>query len=218
MTTPAPIRVDIWSDIACPWCYIGKRKFEAGVAAYGGPVEVEYHSFELAPDTPVDFVGSDVDYLVERKGVTREQAQAMIDRVTAIAADVGLAYDYDALKHTNTLRAHQIIQLAKRHGRQVDAVERLSAAYFIEGRHVGDIDELVALAVEIGLDADEARRVLETDELLPAVRDDQAAAAQLGISGVPFFVLDGKYGVSGAQDAATFADVLRQVDEQRDAA
>ena len=213
-----PIRVDIWSDIACPWCYIGKRKFEQGVASFGGAVEVEYHSFELSPDTPVDFEGNDVDFLADHRGVSREQAQAMIDRVIGIAAGVGLAYDYDALKHTNTLRAHQVIHLAKRHGLQAAAVERLFAAYFVEGRHLGRIDELVDIAAEVGLDPAETRTVLERDALLPAVREDQQTAAQLGINGVPFFVFDGKYGVSGAQDATTFADVLRQVADRRAAA
>src|SRR5690606_11911305 len=156
-----------------------------------------------------DFVGSDVDYLVERKGSTREQAQAMISRVTGAAAQVGLDYDYDNLKHTNTLRAHQVIHLAKRHGIQDEAVERIFSAYFVEGRHVGRIDDLAGLAVGIGLDAEETRRVLETDELLPDVREDQAQARRFGVTGVPFFVLDGQYGVSGAQDPATFVDVLR---------
>ena len=110
------IKVDIWSDIACPWCYIGKRKFEAGVAAFGGDVEVEYHSFELAPDTPVDFAGSEVDFLVKHKGMSAAQVKPMLDRVAGIAAEVGLDYDFDALQHTKTVKAHQLLHYAKQHG------------------------------------------------------------------------------------------------------
>ena len=215
MTTP--VKVDVWSDIACPWCYIGKRKFEAGVAASGAEVEIEYHSFELSPDTPVDFEGSEAEFLAHHKGLPVEQAQQMIDTVTGIASSVGLAYDYDALHHTNTVKAHQIIQLAKTKGLQLEMVERTFAAYFVEGRHLGHDEDLVALAAEVGIDPDEARATLAEDAQLAAVRADQAQAQQLGINGVPFFVLDGKYGVSGAQDPATFAQVLEQVVALRDA-
>src|SRR3954468_3449406 len=170
------IKVDVWSDIACPWCYIGKRKFEAGVEAYGGDVEVEYHSFELSPDTPVDFDGSAVDYLVQRKGLPAAQVEAMLERVIGIAAEVGLDYDYDALQHTNTVKAHELIHFAKAHGKQVEMKERLLRAYFVEGRHVGRDADLADLAAEIGLDRDEALQSLEADEYLDAVRADQQQA------------------------------------------
>jgi predicted DsbA family dithiol-disulfide isomerase len=131
------IRVDTWSDIACPWCYIGKRKFEAGVAEFGDEVEVVYHSFELSPDTPVDFEGDETDFLAGHKGIPREQVAGMLERVTGIAAGVGLHYDYAALKHTNTVKAHQLVHYAKARGRQLEMKERLFRAYFVEGRHVG---------------------------------------------------------------------------------
>src|SRR3954451_22959169 len=145
------IKVDIWSDIACPWCYIGKRKFETGVAAFGVEVEVEYHSFELSPDTPVDFAGSEVDFLVSHKGMAAEQVQQMLGQMTELGATEGLAYDFDALQHTNTVKAHELLHFAKSKGRQVDLSERLFAAYFQEGRHIGRVDELADLAAEIGL-------------------------------------------------------------------
>ncbi len=211
-----PIKVDVWSDIACPWCFIGKRKFELGQAEAGIPVEVEYHSFELAPDTPVDFDGSEQDYL-ESRGFPAAQIPQMLSRVTGIAETVGLHYDYDALQHTNTVKAHQLIHWAKAQGRQLEMKERLLAAYFEEGRHVGREEDLADLAAEIGLDRDEALAALREDRYLADVRADQALAQQLGINGVPFFVFDGQYGVSGAQDPATFADVLRQVAEKRGA-
>jgi len=205
------VKVDVWSDIACPWCYIGKRKFEAGVSAFGGPVEVEYHSFELSPDTPVDFEGSEAEFLSQHKGLPVEQAQQMIDQVAGIAAQVDLHYDYDALRHTNTVKAHQVIHLAKQHGKQLEMVERLFAAYFERGEHVGQDDSLADLAAEVGIDRDEVRATLRDDSQLAAVRADQSQAQAYGINGVPFFVIDGKYGVSGAQDPAAFEQVLRQV-------
>ena len=209
-----PIRVDVWSDIACPWCFIGKRKFEAGVAEFGGEVEVEYHSFELSPDTPVDFDGTEQDYLLTR-GFPADRIDGMLARVTGIAESVGLHYDYDALQHTNTVLAHQLIHYAKAHGRQLEMTERLLAAYFEQGRHVGRVDDLADLAAEIGFDRDDVVRSLSANEYLDAVRADQALAVEYGIQGVPFFVIDGKYGVSGAQDAATFANVLTQVRDEK---
>lgn len=209
-----PIKVDIWSDIQCPWCYIGKRKFEAGAKAFGGEVEVEYHSFELAPDTPVDFAGSPADFLSERKGLPMEQVQQMLANVTGIAAGVGLEYDFDSVKQTNTVKAHELLHYAKARGRQLEMKERLLRAYFVDGRHVGLVAELADLAAELGLDRDDVVRALESGEYTAAVKADQARAAEFGIQGVPFFVIDGKYGVSGAQEAATFAQVLQQVRDE----
>lgn len=221
-TTTESIKVDIWSDIACPWCYIGKRKFESGAASFGEAtgegapnVVIEYHSYELSPDTPVDFEGSEIDFLAKHKGMPADQVNGMLDRVTGIAADVGLNYDFDALKHTNTVKAHQLLHYAKAHGVQLEAVERLLKAYFIEGRHVGRIDDLADLGAELGLDRADIVRSLTADEHLAAVRADQALAGEYGINGVPFFVINGKYGVSGAQDPETFADVLKQVWAER---
>ncbi|WP_411722278.1 DsbA family protein [Mycetocola sp.] len=216
------IKIDIWSDIACPWCYIGKRKFEAGAVAFAEKagdnapeVTVEYHSFELAPDTPVDFDGSEIDFLSTHKGMPADQVRGMLDRVTGIAGEAGLDYNFDTLKHTNTVKAHQLLHYAKAHGKQSEAKERLLKAYFTEGRHVGRVEDLADLAAEIGLDRDDVVRALNDDEYLDAVRADQALGVEYGIQGVPFFVIDGKYGVSGAQESATFAQVLDQVWTER---
>jgi predicted DsbA family dithiol-disulfide isomerase len=210
-----PIKVDIWSDVACPWCFIGKRKFEAAVAAAGIPVEVEYHSFELSPGTPAEFPGRHEEYLAAHLGVSLEQATAMGERVTAIAAAVGLNYDYDRLQTTNTVLAHQLIHYAKGRGRQAVMVERLMTAYFEEGRHIGRIPDLADLAAEIGFDRDDVVRALESAEYLDAMRADVALAGEYGIRGVPFFVIDGTYGISGAQESATFAQALAQVAAER---
>ncbi len=215
---PAPptLRIDVWSDIACPWCYIGKRNLENGLQEVAGDadaprVEVTYHSFELSPDTPVDFDGSELDFLSGHRGVSVDQARQMIDRVTEVAAQSGLDYHYDVLQHTNTVMAHELLHYAKEHGRQLEMAERLMAAYFTEGRHVGRVDDLVALAEEVGLDGADVREALVSRRYLEAVRADQAQAQAYGIQGVPFFVVDGRYGVSGAQPAEAFAQIARQV-------
>ncbi|QWT23471.1 DsbA family oxidoreductase [Subtercola sp. PAMC28395] len=217
------IKVDVWSDIACPWCYIGKRRLEGGIAEYAAsagegaalPIEIEYHSFELSPDTPVDFEGSEVDFLAGHKGLAPAQVEGMLERVTSIAESVGLHYDYDALQHTNTVKAHQLIHYAKAHGVQLEAKERLLKAYFEEGRHVGRDEDLADLAAEIGLDRADALRSLQSNEFLAEVRADQAQAVEFGIQGVPFFVFDSKYGVSGAQEESAFAQVFAQLAEER---
>jgi predicted DsbA family dithiol-disulfide isomerase len=210
------IKVDVWSDIACPWCYIGKRKFESGSQVFraeGGDrdVVVEYHSYELSPDTPVDFEGNEMEFLAAHRGISVEQATEMLSRVVGIAKDAGLDYDFNSLKHTNTVKAHQLVHYAKDRGRQLDAKERLLSAYFVEGRHVGRVEDLADLAAELGFDREDVVRSLNEDEYLADVREDQQLAQEFGIQGVPFFVIDGKYGVSGAQEATTFAQVLEQV-------
>ena len=209
------IKVDIWSDIQCPWCYIGKRKFEEGAAQFDGEVEVEYHSFELAPDTPVDFEGSPTDYLSQRKGMSLADVELMLERVTGIAADVGLDYHYENVHQTNTIKAHELLHYAKAQGRQLDMKERLLKAYFVDGRHVGRVQDLADLAAEIGLDRDGVVRALESGQFLADVKADVALAQRYGIQGVPFFVIDEKYGVSGAQDATAFLGVLEQVRAER---
>jgi predicted DsbA family dithiol-disulfide isomerase len=210
------IKIDVWSDIACPWCYIGKRNLETGLAAAASDddaprVEVTYHSFELSPDTPVDFEGGEAEYLATHKGITAAQAQQMLERVTGVAADAGLQYRFDLLKHTNTVKAHELLHFGKANGMQLPLAERLMAAYFTEGRHLGEDEELVALAAEVGLDAEAARAALADHTYLDAVRADEEQARAYGINGVPFFVIDGKYGVSGAQPAEAFAQIVRQV-------
>ncbi len=211
-----PIRIDVWSDVACPWCYIGKRNLETGLAAASEGddvplVEVTFHSYELSPDTPADYEGTEIDYLTERKGMPAAQVQQMLAHVTGVASAAGLDYHFETVRPANTVKAHELLHFAKEQGRQHELKERLLAAHFVEGRHVGLIDELVELAVEAGLDADAAREALESERYLDAVRADQSQAAAYGINGVPFFVIDGKYGVSGAQPPEAFTQIVRQV-------
>jgi predicted DsbA family dithiol-disulfide isomerase len=207
------VKVDIWSDVACPWCFIGKRRFETAAAAFvegGGAIEVEYHSFELAPDTPIDFDGSEVDFLVGHKGMPAEQVEGMLAQMTGLASAEGLSYDFDALQHTKTVKAHELLHYAKTQGRQLDMKERLLAAYFEEGRHVGRIDELADLAADIGLDRAEVVEALTSGRFADAVQADKEQAIAYGITGVPFFVIDQRLGVSGAQDPSVFVDVLQK--------
>ncbi len=157
-----PIKVDIWSDVACPWCFIGKRRFEAAAAEFDGDVEVEFHSFLLSPDTPEDYEGTHAEYLASR-GFPPEQVGAMLGRVTSIAESVGLHYDYDNNHPTSTVKAHQLIHFAKAHGKQAEMKERLLEAYFERGEHVGRVDDLVGFAAELGLDPEEARAALESE-------------------------------------------------------
>src|SRR5690606_24113665 len=159
------IKIDVWSDVVCPWCYIGKRNLEAGIAMFRDKgnepeVEVEYHSFELSPDTPTDFNGNAFDYLTRQRRVPPEIATQMIDRVVGIARSVGLDYDYDSIQHTNTVKAHQLIHLARTHGLQEPMKERLMRAYFIEGRHIGHDGELADLGREVGLDRESVLEAL----------------------------------------------------------
>lgn len=207
------ITVDIWSDIACPWCYVGKRRFETALAGFEGrdDVVVEYHSFELAPDTPEDFEGSEVDFLAAHKGMPVEQVEQMLAQMTQVAADEGLAYDFDALRHTKTLKAHELLHHAKAQGKQIEMKERLLKAYFEEGRHLGRVAELAALAAEVGLDPEQVTRALEAGEHAADVAADIDQARAYGINGVPFYVIGGKYGVSGAQTPEAFVSVLEKV-------
>jgi predicted DsbA family dithiol-disulfide isomerase len=212
------VRIDVWSDVQCPWCYIGKRRFEQAVATTGIDVDVTYHSFELAPDTPVDYTGTPSQYLAERKGLPLPQVDQMIEQVTQIAASVGLDYDYAHMHQTNTRKAHELLHYARAHGRQAETKEALLRAYFIDGGHVGRTADLVDLAVTLGFDRDDVAAALDAGTYAAAVQADVDQAAALGIHGVPFYVVDGRYGVSGAQEPSLFAQVLRQVIAERSSA
>ncbi|MCM6762527.1 DsbA family oxidoreductase [Rathayibacter sp. ZW T2_19] len=216
-----PITVDIWSDIACPWCYIGKRKFERGLEAFrlahpdAPEVALEYRSFELSPDTPEDYRGGEAAFLAEHKGIPEAQAQQMLDNVTAIAASVGLDYHFETVRHVKTVTAHQALHHAKTEGLQLELKERLLRAYFVEGRDLADPAVIASLAEEVGLDEAGTAQALAEQRHLADVQSDIAQAREYGINGVPFFVLDGRYGVSGAQEPQAFTEVLEHVLAER---
>ncbi|MBW0255758.1 DsbA family oxidoreductase [Cellulomonas sp. PS-H5] len=212
------LHVEIWSDIACPWCYIGKRRFAAALADFEhrDHVRVTWRSFELQPDAEPSTAHpglTEAQMLSERKGMPVDQVRQMFDQVTAVAASVGLAYDFDTVVPANTFDAHRLVHVAASLGGDAAAaevVERLMSAHFEHGRVVDDLDVLVEIAVEAGLDGDAVRTALATDAGAGAVRADEAEAAALGIQGVPFFVADRRLGLSGAQPVEVFAQLLSQ--------
>lgn len=214
------VRIDIWSDIACPWCYLGLTRLEAALARFEhrDEVEVQLHSFQLDPTLPDSYPGTEAEYLAASKGLDTATVEQMFTRVSAAAAPDGLRLGFDTLVVANSRRAHRLLQQAKLSdpsGRTTWKLEvALFEAHFTDGRNIGDPATLVELAVGAGLDADAARVALDSPELDAQVTEDIEAAAQLGIRGVPFFVLAEKYGVSGAQPAEVFDDVLRQVWEE----
>ena len=207
------MKVEIWSDVVCPFCYIGKRKFEKalGEFAHRADVQIEWKSFELTPDfqpIPGESIHAS---LAKKKGVPEAEGRRMNDYMTQAAREVGLAYDFNQTIPANTFLAHQLIHFAAHHGQQGAMKERLFAAYYLEGQNVGEIDTLARLAAEIGLDADEARHALLASTYANEVRRDEYEAQQIQVRGVPFFVFDDKYAVSGAQPSEVFAEVLDTV-------
>ncbi|WP_422665037.1 DsbA family oxidoreductase [Agrococcus beijingensis] len=206
------MQIDIWSDVACPWCFIGKRRFEKALAAWEhrDEVEVTYHSFQLDPTLPAQYEGTEHEYLSRNKGLPMEQVQQMLQHVTQQAAGEGLAYDFDSLKIANSLPAHQLLHLAKAHGVAAAVKEGLLSAHFEQGISIGETEALVAIGVAAGLDEQETRDALADERYLPAVHADIAQARELGVSGVPFYVFDMRLGLSGAQPAEVFAQALEQ--------
>lgn len=207
------MKVEIWSDVVCPFCYVGKRKFEhaLGQFAHRAEVQIEWKSFQLMPDfqpTPGESIHAS---LARKKGVSEAEGRRMGDRMTLIAKEVGLDYDFDKTIPANTFLAHQLIHFGAHHGRQDEMKERLMAAYYLEGQDLNAVDTLVRLAAEIGLDAAEARRELLAGTYADEVRRDEYEAQQIQVRGVPFFVFADKYAVSGAQPSEVFAEVLATV-------
>ena len=202
--------VQIWSDIVCPWCYVGKRRFESALAAFSHAedIRVTHRSFQLDPSSPRGETTDRRQMLMRKYGWSDAQADEMDARMTQIAAIEGLDYHLDGGVTGNTLDAHQIVHLAKALGRQDEVLERLYRAHFTERRSIFEPASLAALAADAGLDAEEARRVLRDDVYAAAVAADVSEARRLGINGVPFFVLDGRFGVSGAQPVDTFIAAL----------
>ncbi len=205
------MNVEIWSDVVCPWCYIGKRRFEKALAQFPhrDAVNVRFRSFELDPSAPETYPGTLNEMLAAKMHVTPQQAARMNERVSGIAAEEGLEYRLDVARPGNTVKAHRLLHLALEKGVQERVKERLMRAYFGEGQPIGDTETLVSLAAEAGLDADEARAALSGNPYIEDVRADEARAAEFGIHGVPFVVIDERYGVSGAQPMEAFLQALQ---------
>lgn len=206
------MQVEIWSDVMCPFCYIGKRKFEPALAQFSDRDEIEivWKSFQLDPNQPTVPDKTVQQYLAERKGMSLQQAQQMNDHVTNIAKQAGLTFHFDKAVLANSFDAHRVSHLAKENGLQNELEEQLFAAYFTDGKNTADHATLVELGTGIGLNADDVETVLQSDQYADEVRTDIYEARQLGVQGVPFFVFNRKYAVSGAQESQTFLRAISQ--------
>jgi predicted DsbA family dithiol-disulfide isomerase len=206
------VKVEIWSDVVCPWCYIGKRRFESALAEFGhrDEIEVRWRSFELDPTAPRRRELPTSEHLAQKYGMTVEQAVAAQENVSGLAAAEGLDYHLESSIGGNSFDAHRLLQLAAAHGVQDELKERLLSAYFIESEAIGDREVLGRLAVDAGLDEDEVAELLAGDRFGDAVREDERLARELGINGVPFFAIDNRYGVSGAQPAEVILAALNE--------
>jgi predicted DsbA family dithiol-disulfide isomerase len=204
--------VEIWSDIACPWCYVGKRRFEAALESFDhrDAVTVTWRSFELDPGAPVERTGERAAHLAAKYGVAVEEARAMEQQMTDVAAGEGLDFRFDIARGGNTFDAHRLLHLAHSVGLQGALKERLMRAYLSEGELISDPGVLERLAVEAGLSAEDARSLLASDRFATEVRSDESTARSLGISAVPFFVVDRQFGAAGAQPPEVLGDLLQR--------
>jgi predicted DsbA family dithiol-disulfide isomerase len=207
------LRVDIWSDIACPWCYVGKKHLEQALAQFPHKEEVEvtFHAFELdpaAPRVPADPTVTHAEKLARKYRMTVTEAQARIDSLTALGKTKGIDFQFDKVRSTNTFDGHRLVQFAALQGKGLEMKDRLLRAYFSEGAALGEPEVLVRLGGEVGLDPAAVREMLAKGACSDDVRGDEAQAQEYGISGVPFFVL-GRYGVSGAQPPEVLLKALQ---------
>jgi predicted DsbA family dithiol-disulfide isomerase len=206
------IRIDVISDVVCPWCYIGKRRLEKAIAQVADQVEVEleYHPFELNPDMPMEG-RNQKEYLTKKFG-SETKYQQVIDHVTEVAAEEGLKFDFKKqVVSPNTRNAHRLIWLAKKQGKQIDIKEALMKAYFEQGIDLTKMENLISIATQVGLDPEKTKSFLDSTEGLVEVTTSEMQNAQRGISGVPFYIINNQYGVSGAQPSEVFAKALLEI-------
>lgn len=206
------MKIEVWSDVVCPFCYIGKKKFETALAEFEkrNNVEFVWKSFQLNPNVKTNLDISLYEHLAESKGISVEQAKGMGGHAAQVANAVGLTMNFDKSVVANSFNAHRLIHFAKANGLQHEMKERLFKAYFTEGKNIDDTETLITLATEIGLNAEEVKAVLESNKYADAVQFDVQESQQLGVQGVPFFVFDRKYAVSGAQDSSAFLETLKK--------
>lgn len=204
------MKVEIWSDIMCPFCYIGKRNFETALGQFAGKnhIEIIWKSFQLDPTLPEVADQSQEDYLVKRKGMSIEKVTELLANVTQTAKQTGLEYNFDKIVMVNSLNAHKLMQFSKTKGLGNQSKERLFKAFFTEGKNIADIATLIQLGMEIGLAEGKLKAAFTNDNYAYMVRQDIEEAQSLGVRGVPFFVFDRKYAVSGAQPPQAFLETL----------
>lgn len=207
----ATIEVHAWLDVACPWCWIAKRRFEAAVAEYGGPVDLTYHSFELAPDLPGDYAGRQVDYLRRQyPGRSDDDLERMMRLVATTGATLGLRYEFAQVQHTSTFDAHQLLQYARHHGRQSEVLDALFAAYFTEGRDVRDLDLLTEIAERAGLDPAAAREAVAGGRDADEVRQGRELARARGVTNIPTYAVGDQPPIHGAKKSRFFVAALER--------
>ncbi|MDX5476285.1 MAG: DsbA family oxidoreductase [Bacillaceae bacterium] len=213
------MKIEVWSDYACPFCYIGKRRLEEALSNFEqkSKVEVVYKSFELDPNSPVEINQSIYEILAGKYGITVDRAKQMSEGVIEQAHTVGLKFDFDSLIPTNTFNAHRLAKLAEIKGKDKELVEKLLEAYFVQGKHIGKESELVQLAESVGLEKAEVLELLNSTKFEEEVRKDQFEAKTIGVQGVPFFVINNKYAISGAQPKEVFINSLNKVWEEENA-
>ena len=207
------MKVEIWSDIACPFCYIGKHNFERALKSLpkNSEIEVEWKSFELDPYAQKNYEDDIYTLLANKYGQTREWAVRSAESMKQKGQDIGLEFNFDQTISTNTFDAHRLLHLAKKAGKQNEAEEALFEAYFRDGKHIGNHEDLIAIGESIGLEEQEIKSMLNSDQFAREVREDETMSQQFGIRGVPYFVVNRKHGISGAQPISHFIDVLKKV-------
>ncbi|WP_163971789.1 DsbA family oxidoreductase [Oceanobacillus halotolerans] len=207
------MKIEVWSDFVCPFCYIGKRRLELALEQFehSQGVTIEYKSYELDPNAEKNPGKSIHELLASKYGMSVEKAKKANEDLGKQAAEVGLTYHFDTIKHTNTFDAHRVAKFASENDKGTEMTERLLKAYFTDSKHIGEHDTLIGLAKEVGLDADKVENMLAGNEYASRVRDDEEQARDLGVQGVPFFVFNEKYAVSGAQPLEVFQEVLEKV-------
>lgn len=206
------MKIDIWSDVACPWCYVGKRNLETALAELDlEDVEVRWRAFELDPGAPTSTTRSMAEILAAKYQVSAEEAEEMNRRMTSVASKAGLEYHLDDVKLGNSFDAHRLAKMAEEVGRGSDAAEALFHAYFVEGRRISEHATLIEIGTEIGLEAEEVALMLDSDRYAEDVRGDEEIAREAGFGGVPTYVIDGKFALPGAQPPETLVRILSKV-------
>jgi predicted DsbA family dithiol-disulfide isomerase len=210
------MKIEVWSDYVCPFCYIGKKQLELALeqTGYAAAVEVEYKSYLLDPTTPVNATGSVYEELQKKYGMSLDEVKKMTTNVSARAKEVGLDYNFDNMKSANTVKAHRLAKWAETKGKGKEFTERVLQAYFLEGQAIGQAEVLLTLIDQVGLSADEAKEIIAGEQFTNEVQQDIYIAQQLGVRGVPFFVIDNKYGISGAQAKEVFEQTIEKAAQE----
>ncbi len=212
-----PIEIDIWSDIACPWCYLGKRRFEKALAKIASlpdapKIKVNYHSYQLHPELPQEFSEGHMEFYAHKHGKNLQQTKEANDQLKKLGESYGISYNFEIAIMVNTQKAHELLHYARKHGREDEAREELFRAHFTKGMHIGHIGQLAAIAAEVGLDKEDTANALRNGDYTDAVKADNITGENVGITDIiPFYLIGGKHQISGATIPSKFTDLILQV-------